>query len=837
MKTHAVSCCPNRTRAWTIGAALALSFLSAGGLYGQDAEPPEQKPAEAQPAPPQAIPLAQVAVQAQQASEIVDELKALTVPDPKLDTILVGLGALEDSLKFRRSQPEFQNLERLSQRSITDLNSRWKGYQAQVQDWETRLLEKSGEIADAVERLNQLSGIWSATADTARAARAPRVLQRQIQTALSVITRAHQELEGRFRRVLSLQEAVTSSALPLKDDIKRIDARRDELERQIFVVDAPPLWEALSQTEDSTGVVRSIRQSWSAAIEATASYLSLNTDRATLHLVISGLFFGLFLLLRRQVGAMAATEPLPAPLPDALQLLRRPLAAALLVLVFLVRYFYPDAPVGLTDFFRIIVVIPFLILALFWFRSEMRAMVIALAVIYLLELTRQLIADDPGAARLLLLVQGVAGLAVITFGLRSGGVLRTAGAIPMANLVRRLTVVALVLLVGAIGANVMGSVSLARRLTTGVTMSAASAIFYGIIVLLADGALFFAVKAWMTRVSRLMRRFADLILRFAMRLLALAGLIAWILGALGAFDLRGIVVGGVEEAIATEWGIGSVQVSVGDMLLFAVLLAGSFVLARVLRLTLEEEFFSRVSLPRGFPGAIAMVVRYSVVGLGIVLALAALGLDLGKFGLLAGALGVGLGFGLQHVVANFVSGIILAFERPIQVGDMVQLGGLWGTISSIGVRSTRVRSFDGSEVVIPNNDLISKEVTNWTLSDRLRRLAFPVKVEFGSEPRTVIETMLKAVREHEVPLNSPEPFVIFEGLGEYFLEFTLYFWITTDKYLAGKNEVGMAVLEALKQVGIQIPSAPHRITIDDRRHPRGEGPPKEGPITGASPKA
>jgi small-conductance mechanosensitive channel len=218
-----------------------------------------------------------------------------------------------------------------------------------------------------------------------------------------------------------------------------------------------------------------------------------------------------------------------------------------------------------------------------------------------------------------------------------------------------------------------------------------------------------------------------------------------------------------------------------------------------------------------------MVVRYTIVGLGILLALAALGLDLAKFGLLAGALGVGLGFGLQNIVANFVSGIILAFERPIQSGDMVQFGSLWGTITSIGVRSTKVRSFDGSEVVIPNSDLISKEVTNWTLSDRLRRLDFPVKVEFGSDPRQVIDVMLTAVRSHEVPLSHPEPFVIFQGLGEYYLEFTLYFWITTDRYLAGKNEVGIAALEALKKAGIQIPSAPHRITIHDARRP-GEEP-------------
>ena len=805
-------------------AALVLFILTAAGLHAQEATPPEQAPAETQAPSPRTIPLAEVAVRAQEVNEIINELKALAAPDPELDTISVGLRVLSDSLQSKRTQPEFQNIERLSNRVLTDLNSRWQGFRGKVNEWEGRLLEKSGELTEAIERLNQLSETWSATGDTARASRAPVVLRRQIQATLSAIATSRVGLEGRFREILSLQEAVATQALPLNNDIKQIEARRQEIERQIFVVDAPPLWEALTEAEDTTGVVASVQATWSEATEATVLYLSLSIDRTTLHLILSALFFVLFLLLRRQVGVMAREESLPEPLPDAVRLLRRPLAATLLVLVFLVRYVYPDAPVALTDFFKVVVIVPYLILALVWFRSEMRLIVVAVMVLYAMSLTGELIAGDPGPARLVLLAESVLGAGVLLFGLRPAGVLRSPDALPRPRLVRRMSIVALILLVAAILANIGGSVSLARRLTTGVTWMAALAIFYGILVLLADGALFFVVKAWLAKISRLVQQHSDVIIRFGVRLFAFAGITAWVFGILRAFDLQRITIDWFGETLGAEWGIGSVQVSLGDLLLFAAVLIGSFVLARILRLTLEEEVFSRVSLPRGVPGAIAMVARYTIVGLGIVLALASLGLDLGKFGLLAGALGVGLGFGLQNVVANFVSGIILAFERPIQVGDMVQLGPLWGTISSIGVRSTRVRSFDGSEVVIPNNDLISKEVTNWTLSDRLRRLAFPVKVEFGSEPRQVIDVMLAAVRAHEVPLTSPEPFVIFEGLGEYYLNFTLYFWITTDRYLAGKNEVGMAVLEALKKAGIQIPSAPHRVTIEDRRRSEGEVP-------------
>ena len=798
-------------------ASLALSLLAATGLHAQDAASPPKKPTETQQASAQSIPLAQVGVEAQNVSEVIDHLKALAAPDPKLDTISVGLGVIGDSLASMRAQPDFQNLEKLSSRALTDLNSPLQRYRAQIKEWEDQLLEKSGEIAEAIKQLDRLKEIWSATRDTARVVRAPRSLRRQIETTFSTLDEGRAVLGRQFNRLLSLQEAVTSQSLPINEDGKRIEARRQEIEREIFVVDAPPLWQALAAAEDTTDLATAASETWSATVGSTVRYLEVNVDRVVIHLSLTFMCFVLFLLLRRQVGAMAAGEQLPEPLPDAVRLLRRPLLAALLVLMFLVRYVYQDAPVGLYDFFRIVVVVPFILLAMVWFKSEMRAIALAIGFLYLVNLTQELVAEGPGSGRLLLLAESIGGVVVIAFGLRPGGILRSPGAVPRQRLVVRLAIVALVLLVVAMGANLIGSVSLARRLTSGIITSAATAIFFGILVLLADGVFFFAVKAWVTKISRLTYRFAEYIIRVGARLFAAVGMVLWVLSVLTAFrppeDRSRVARRGTRGEVGVRDHPGLAGRSASLCCCFAgAFLAGAHSPPLPGGGALQPgEIPARCGRCHCDGGALFRGGTWYCACDGGARARS------GKFGLLAGALGVGLGFGLQHVVANFVSGIILAFERPIQVGDMVQMGSLWGTISSIGVRSTRVRSFDGSEVVIPNNDLISKEVTNWTLSDNLRRMAFPVKVEFGSEPRQVIDVMLEAVRQHEVPRTDPAPFVIFEGLGEYFLNFTLYFWITTDKYMVGKNDVGMAVLDALKRAGIQIPSAPHRITIDDRR--------------------
>jgi small-conductance mechanosensitive channel len=202
---------------------------------------------------------------------------------------------------------------------------------------------------------------------------------------------------------------------------------------------------------------------------------------------------------------------------------------------------------------------------------------------------------------------------------------------------------------------------------------------------------------------------------------------------------------------------------------------------------------------------------------GILIALSSLGIDLGKFGLLAGALGVGLGFGLQNIIANFVSGLILAFERPIQVGDTVQVDTVFGNVQSIGVRSSTIKTFDGSEVIVPNADLISNRVTNWTLSDKRRRMELPVKVAFGYDPHQVLELILSVAKKHPDVLEDPEPFSVFNGFGDNYLDFTLYYWIPTNLFFKVKTEVALGVHDLLISKGIEppIPQRAVKMTMSD----------------------
>ena len=174
---------------------------------------------------------------------------------------------------------------------------------------------------------------------------------------------------------------------------------------------------------------------------------------------------------------------------------------------------------------------------------------------------------------------------------------------------------------------------------------------------------------------------------------------------------------------------------------------------------------------------------------------------------------MGIGFGLQNIISNFVSGLILTFERPITVGDTIEVGPLMGNVSSLGLRSSKVKTFDGSEVIVPNSNLVTKEVINWTLSDNRRRLTIPVTAAYGSDPHKVLEIMMDVVHKHPKVLDYPDPITLFDGFGDSSLKFSVLFWVYFQEGLTAKSEVAVQIFDAFKQAGIDIPVPQRVITM------------------------
>ena len=259
----------------------------------------------------------------------------------------------------------------------------------------------------------------------------------------------------------------------------------------------------------------------------------------------------------------------------------------------------------------------------------------------------------------------------------------------------------------------------------------------------------------------------------------------------------------------TTWGptLGPVQLTtlnVGGTILAIYL---GFFLSRVVRGLMIIRIFPRTALDSGVQYTITTTLHYVILVLAGLIALNILGFQLGNLALIAGALGVGIGFGLQNIVNNFLSGLILLFERPIKVGDMLVIDGQWGTVKEIRVRSTIFETFDRYVLIIPNSELVSNKVTNWThYGAGINRLTLKVGVAYGSNVDQVTQLLLEVCRANLRVVREPPPQVFFTVYGDSSLDFTIWVHVRTPSdRMPATHKLNRAIFEAFNAHGIEIP--------------------------------
>jgi small-conductance mechanosensitive channel len=259
---------------------------------------------------------------------------------------------------------------------------------------------------------------------------------------------------------------------------------------------------------------------------------------------------------------------------------------------------------------------------------------------------------------------------------------------------------------------------------------------------------------------------------------------------------------------------GSISISVEDILAFGLTVLTAFLLSAFIRFTLREEVYPRRGVARGLSYAYSRLVHYVILSIGFLVGLGVLGMDLTRVTVLAGAFGVGIGFGLQNVVNNFVCGLILLFERPVHVGDIIEVDGQQGEVRRIGIRSSTVRTYQGADIIVPNGQFITASVTNWTFSDQLRRIDLPVGVNYGAAPRAVIELLEKTAQAHAAVLENPPPKGLFMGYGDSSINFELRAWTArSDTWAVIRSELATAVHDAVYAAGFSFPFPQREVRI------------------------
>jgi small-conductance mechanosensitive channel len=352
-----------------------------------------------------------------------------------------------------------------------------------------------------------------------------------------------------------------------------------------------------------------------------------------------------------------------------------------------------------------------------------------------------------------------------------------------------------------------GEAKLAEFLFVSSLRTLAIVLVFGLLRHLVRGGLEWAVLSFSSRsVAPAGSNPAVIVQRLALLFDALIGVVVLSI-LLMTWQVYGSPADAITGLLSVQAIVGSRRITLGVGLMAVASLGISYLASWVLQTLLTEHMLVRRNVDTGVSIAVTRLLHYALVSVGFVIALLVLGIDLTKMTLLVSALGVGVGFGLQTIVNNFVCGLILLFERPVRVGDTIELGGRWARIAKIGLRSTTVRTLDQADVIVPNADLITNQVTNWTLTDRHARAIITVKVANGSDVALVMQTLRECALAHAGVMKNPEPRILFRNFGGSSLDFELHAWIVeVDDRLQIESDLHEEIDRRFRQAGIESPS-------------------------------
>jgi potassium-dependent mechanosensitive channel len=802
---------PNRGLRKIRIASLLLLLLVVSALPVQARKQPARKPQPVKKAPPapalpaaiqlasgETIPVSELVPRTESATQQIGQIAA-SIHTPEMRQVETSLDVLSQAVS--NAYEDTKNNIRLARSplQLTETKVLWVRNRTQLDGINLAIVRYATSLDQQSQQLNKLRETWSAAAKSVVAAKLPDEFVQRVLGVQQLTEQAQRALREETERLLKVQVQLSQTRTQVDDVVDQLDLAEASLRDQLFVIDSPPIWRVLHPTHFRgtwDQITRLLKGAGSRARNFYEAYRSKLLVYSFCNLV-------LFIIIVRFSRQDRTTWPVEdAALTESL---RHPIALTAFVMLLFFGLLFSKAPSEVLRTSRLLMVLSVIYLATRIFDQRLRRHVVALGLFTIVNVVSVLFTSGTVLRRVVVLLVTGAMLAGMVVLLRKGGMVRTLLEERRWNFVAMCCFIAGAFLSISTLSNIIGNVSLGDLLANGTIVAAYTAVAVYVFYIVFTALTYAFTSSTFGQKSRAIHLHRDLIDRRLATTFKRIAWFLWIAIVLYAFQALDQTIAEISAILHYKLQVGTVSLSLLDVVLFFLVLYVSTLTARLIRFLLNEEILPRTSINPGAAQAGSRLTYTGLLFVGIFIAFGAAGLELSKLTVLTGAFGVGIGFGLQNVVNNFVSGIIVSLERPVQVGDFVEVGTLFGEIRTIGFRSSTVRTPEGADVIVPNSELISKSVVNWSLTDFYRRTDVSIGAAYGTDPNRVLNILTRIANSHPGVVPYPPPLITFDQFGDSSLNFTMRFWSKLDVRLQIRSEINVQIAEEFEKDGIQIP--------------------------------
>jgi small-conductance mechanosensitive channel len=772
---------------------------------------------------PQAIPVLEVVKEIQIANEKTKEFKIKIKPNKDIQKIDSLVPIQENLIESRKNEAEVFIKANPNKQKINKILNTWQIYSSYFEAWQVTVNNSVQRNSRSIEEADFNEKTWKLTLDSAKSQDAPIEIVHNINSVWKDFRNIKNAFIAENNRCLTLESKINQLESITNDIIEQLEHLKTSDIYGVFYRRHAPLWKAtIPKTkvelphggdEESSGI----------KLKNTLEFFKTFEHLIYLYIVIVFIIIGFIRYIKKGI-ALFEYDDKNTFLKKSLNLIYNKSGFIIaFICMIIAKFYFANAPKILEDSFTLLILVLTVPIVYKSLTEKFRNIVFVIIFFYIYNIVKAYIWFESYQYRAYLLLEALLVMLCLYYFTRP---YRKTRKLPLKDLSLffvKLTPVIYFLSLTSIIANVLGYSNLAdislKICTEG---SAITLTFYGILRILEGTSLALVHRHYgPTAAFNHIKKIA--IEKKILKLVQIIVFILWLLFFLNILDQFSSAVDFFNNILKEPYIIGTITFTIGDILSFILILISSFIVTSFIGFIIDgdEGALKFLKLPKGIPNAISLVIRYLILAFGIIFALSSLGIDLSKFNLMAGALGLGIGFGLQNVISNFVSGLILVFERPILPGDTVEVNNLLGTVNKIGIRSSNIGTFDGADVVVPNNNLVSNDLINWTLSNNIKRVEILVGTTYDSDPNSVLEILKQCALDYAETITDPPPMALFSDFGDSSLNFRLRFWVHFEMGLQAKSDVSIAIYNKFKEHGIEIPFPQQDVYIKDRTKKEG----------------